>query len=144
GRLQPGPSPQSARGQGAAEGVHVRAQGPLSPGRADAVPHHGARRSRPGRGGIDRALRAWAADDAGEQAGAGAAGRGGRRLRPDGDAGMVTERSIGQICNHYGGLSAKAEDGKFYWTIEGYGGEWWEEIPESLYHELIKHADTFP
>ena len=45
---------------------------------------------------------------------------------------------IGNIGNYYGGLSAKEEGGKFYWSIEDYMDTQWQEIPESLYLELIK------
>lgn len=50
---------------------------------------------------------------------------------------MSEQRHIGKIGNYYGGLSVKESDGKFYWSIEDYSGEIWEEIPESLYRELI-------
>ncbi len=45
--------------------------------------------------------------------------------------------SIGDIGNSYGGLSVKEEDGKFYWSIEDHVGTQWQEIPESLYLELM-------
>jgi len=48
------------------------------------------------------------------------------------------ETDIGDIGNYYGGLSVKKEDGKFYWSIDNWDGQHWEEIPESLYLELIK------
>ena len=54
---------------------------------------------------------------------------------------MQPIHSIGTISNYYGGLSAKEVDGKFYWSIENYDGEDWEEIPESLYRELLKFND---
>lgn len=46
-------------------------------------------------------------------------------------------RSIGSIGNYYGSLEVKEEDGKFFWSIEDHYGHDWEEIPESLYRELI-------
>jgi hypothetical protein len=46
-----------------------------------------------------------------------------------------------EIGNAYGGLLIKEENGKFYWTIEGYCGDDWHEIPESLYIELLKHSN---
>ena len=46
--------------------------------------------------------------------------------------------TIGTIGNYYGSLNVKNEDGKFFWSIENYDGDYWEEIPESLYNELIK------
>lgn len=51
------------------------------------------------------------------------------------------QKSIGSIGNYYGGLSVKEEDGSFYWSIENWDGESWEEIPESLYWELISFED---
>lgn len=46
-------------------------------------------------------------------------------------------KDIGKIGNYYGGLSVKQADDKFYWSIENYDGPYWEEIPESLYRELL-------
>jgi hypothetical protein len=48
------------------------------------------------------------------------------------------DMDIGDIGNAYGGLMAKAENGKFYWKIVGCEGGEWDEIPESLYVELVK------
>jgi hypothetical protein len=45
---------------------------------------------------------------------------------------------IGTIGNYYGGLSVALLEGKAYWGIENYNGCYWEEIPMSLYNELIK------
>lgn len=46
---------------------------------------------------------------------------------------------IGGIGNSYGALTVKIEDGKYYWGIEDYDGDYgWEEITESLYNELVK------
>lgn len=56
----------------------------------------------------------------------------------------MTQRSIGTIGNHYGGLSVKEEDGKFYWSIDDYTGEGWEEISEPLYRALMAHEDANP
>ena len=47
-----------------------------------------------------------------------------------------------EIGNHAGGLEIKEENGKFYWTIEGYAGYDWHEIPKSLYDELVEHRDN--
>lgn len=48
---------------------------------------------------------------------------------------------IGRIGNAYGGLHVKVDAGRFMWAIEDYDGfpfdEQWEEIPESLYRELM-------
>lgn len=52
------------------------------------------------------------------------------------------EVRIGGIANYYGYLFVKAEDGKFFWSIEDYDGHWWEEIPESLYQELLKFNEN--
>jgi hypothetical protein len=49
------------------------------------------------------------------------------------------EQSIGDIGNHYGGLSVKEEDGKHYWSIENHDGHDWQEIPESLYRSLVEY-----
>ena len=57
---------------------------------------------------------------------------------------MSEERSIGRIGNYYGGLNIKKENGLFYWSIENYDGNHWEEIPESLYLELIKFDPQEP
>ena len=50
-------------------------------------------------------------------------------------------KCIGGIGNAYGGLAVQEDNGKFYWMIGGYGGDEWEEIPQSLYEELIKFED---
>ena len=52
------------------------------------------------------------------------------------------EKEIGGIGNYYGGLFVKEEEGKYFWTIENYDGFFWQEIPESLYEELIKFEDA--
>lgn len=50
-------------------------------------------------------------------------------------------REIGEICNYYGCLSVKEEGDKFYWSIENYDGNHWEEIPQYLYDALNRHQD---
>ena len=50
---------------------------------------------------------------------------------------------IGLIDNRYGYLIVKEDQGRFYWSItdcsyHGDSEEGWEEIPKSLYDELIK------
>lgn len=50
-------------------------------------------------------------------------------------------RKIGDICNYYGGLEVKEENGKFFWSIEDWAGYGWEEIPKYLYDALIKYED---
>lgn len=52
------------------------------------------------------------------------------------------EREIGGIGNYYGGLSVKEEDGKYFWSIENYDGHDWEEIPKSLYDELVRYDES--
>jgi len=44
---------------------------------------------------------------------------------------------IGSIGNSYGSLEVKEEENKFYWSIEDYYGNDWEEITERLYRELL-------
>ena len=51
-------------------------------------------------------------------------------------------RSIGGIGNYYGELEVKEESGKFWWSIEDWHGHRWEEIPETLYRELIAFDDA--
>ena len=49
--------------------------------------------------------------------------------------------NIGNIGNYYGSLEVKKEDGAFFWSIENWDGTVWEEIPESLYIELVKFEE---
>ena len=51
-------------------------------------------------------------------------------------------RSIGEIGNYYGGLSVKTDNGKHYWSIENFDGFEWDEIPASLFEELIKFENS--
>ena len=46
------------------------------------------------------------------------------------------------IGNAYGSLVIKEENGKYFWVIEGYCGDDWQEIPKSLYDELVKFRDN--
>ena len=55
---------------------------------------------------------------------------------------MSNEIRIGRIGNYYGGLCVKEEGGKFFWSVENYDGQNWEEIPKSLYDELIGFNDS--
>ena len=50
-------------------------------------------------------------------------------------------QAIGSIGNSHGGLSVKLEDGKYYWGIENWNGTKWDEIPGSLYKELIAYQE---
>jgi hypothetical protein len=47
-----------------------------------------------------------------------------------------------EISNHRGALQIKEDSGRYYWAIEcgmDDEAEWeWEEIPTSLYHEMIE------
>jgi len=45
---------------------------------------------------------------------------------------------IGEIGNMYGGLMVKEEQGKYFWAIEDVNDLYWQEIPYSLYSELVK------
>lgn len=54
---------------------------------------------------------------------------------------MTGIREIGSIGNYYGCLRVREESNRFFWSIENYDGDHWEEIPESLYLELIKFND---
>ncbi|NRA91906.1 MAG: hypothetical protein HRU26_04350 [Psychroserpens sp.] len=63
-------------------------------------------------------------------------------------------KKIGKAVNYYGGVVVQKVDGKYYWTIEDYtdldtslelddhGYNPWEEIPKSLYDELIKFSKS--
>ena len=48
---------------------------------------------------------------------------------------------IGGIGNYYGNLEVKEEGGLYYWAIENHDRIDWEEIPESLYNELVNFED---
>ena len=57
--------------------------------------------------------------------------------------------SVGKIGNEYGGLIAAKHQDKFYWVIENYNTDLdnirqYEEIPESLYNELVKFGSKKP
>lgn len=55
---------------------------------------------------------------------------------------MAKEKQIGTIRNHAGNLLVKQHNGKFFWGLNNYGGIWWEEIPKSLYDELVKFEES--
>ena len=46
-------------------------------------------------------------------------------------------QGIGSIHNYYGGIIVKEDEGKIFWAIEDWEDPYWEEIPESLYKELL-------
>jgi hypothetical protein len=51
-------------------------------------------------------------------------------------------REIGDIGNYYGGLCVRESAEQFFWAIEDYAeGPEWEEIPKSLYDELMRYQD---
>lgn len=51
---------------------------------------------------------------------------------------MTTITHIGKICNEYGGLVVRYEDGIYYFGIVNECQDVdWEEIPERLFIELI-------
>ena len=52
------------------------------------------------------------------------------------------KREIGGIYNYYAYLTVKQNSNKYYWAIEGYDGPYWEQIPKSLYDELMKFEDN--
>lgn len=52
------------------------------------------------------------------------------------------ERTIGTIGNYYGALSVKEAVGTYFWGIEDCSGTSWEEIPKSLYDELVRFEES--
>jgi len=50
-------------------------------------------------------------------------------------------RKIGNINHEYGKLLVKQEGDKFFWSIEANTFDKWEEIPESLYEELVSFEE---
>lgn len=52
------------------------------------------------------------------------------------------EIEIGKICNYYGSLSVKVENGVPYWSIENWDGHYWEQITIGLYHSLIEFNES--
>jgi hypothetical protein len=48
---------------------------------------------------------------------------------------------VGEIYNYYGGLYVRRNlKGQAQWGLENYGKMEWENIPESLYLELMRFA----
>ncbi len=45
---------------------------------------------------------------------------------------------IGEIGNYYGKLSVVKHESKYFWSIENYDGQCWQEITEKLYNTLIE------
>jgi hypothetical protein len=50
-------------------------------------------------------------------------------------------RTIGGICNFYGGLMVKQENGLFWWAISDWDDDEWEEIPDYLFAALNRFED---
>lgn len=50
---------------------------------------------------------------------------------------MITEHGIG---NYYGCLKTKEENGMYFWSVEDWDGEHWEEITKELYIALEKFS----
>ena len=57
------------------------------------------------------------------------------------NTGMHRVQPIGTIGNAYGGLRVTERDSRFFWSIEDVICDNWEEIPESLYRELVKFGE---
>ena len=52
-------------------------------------------------------------------------------------------RRVGTIGNNYGNLDIAATDGAWWWDIDDeFGRRKPEQISESLYRELVKHAEA--
>jgi len=54
----------------------------------------------------------------------------------------VKNFTLDDIGNYYGCLNVEVINGRYYWSIENYDGDNFEEIPESLYNELLKHYES--
>ena len=51
-------------------------------------------------------------------------------------------RTIGRIENFYGGVAVKQKGGLYFWALDDYSGMDWQEIPKTLYDELVKFDDS--
>ncbi len=56
------------------------------------------------------------------------------------EGGIMTE--VTGIVNTYGGLHLLDYDGRYFWAIGDYDGFYWDEIPKSLYDEIIQFEKT--
>ena len=56
----------------------------------------------------------------------------------DADTSKPIINEVGNIGNYYGGLSVKADNGQYFWSIADYDGEVWQEITKALYDALIE------
>lgn len=54
----------------------------------------------------------------------------------------MKEVEIGRIGNYYGGLHVRKTGDLCEWSIENWDGHHWEQIPKSLYDELIRFEST--
>ena len=54
----------------------------------------------------------------------------------------MKEFEMKDVGNYYGGLNVREVDGKYFWAIENYDGTDFEEIPKTLYDELLKHYEA--
>ena len=52
------------------------------------------------------------------------------------------EMPVGNISGYYGGLVIEERSGKYFWGIVDHGGINEEEIPESLFQELLKFKNS--
>lgn len=51
----------------------------------------------------------------------------------------VEARAMYKLCiNCYGSLKIKKKSNKYFWSIEDWNSNEWEEIPKYLYNALIK------
>ena len=49
---------------------------------------------------------------------------------------------IGGIGNYYGKLSVVKYGSKYFWSIENYDGQDWQEITKKLYKTLIEFEEN--
>ena len=42
-----------------------------------------------------------------------------------------------KVANHYGGLNLTYDGKSYYWSVENYDGDHWEEIPKYLALALV-------
>ena len=49
---------------------------------------------------------------------------------------IENSKGIGTISNYYGGLNIVEKEGKYYWSLDNYDGNRWEQIPQYLFDSL--------
>jgi hypothetical protein len=54
---------------------------------------------------------------------------------------IIKIKTVGKIGNYYGNLCIAKTGDSYYWSIEDYDGDRWEEISKSLYDELLHHEN---